>query len=1605
MNLSKVFLAISCIILLCTSQAFAQGAHSCPSDQLNDSLLIHDTQFSRSFFYMEQRLAEVQALPAEERSNVLYTLPVVVHVIHEGEPYGTSSNITDEQVISAIDALNEDFRRMLGTNGYGNGADVEIEFCLAQRDPNGQPSTGIVRVNGSSVPLYADQGIESSGGGGAVEESVKALSTWPRTSYINIWVVNEIDDNNAGNGVQGYAYFPINNPIDGIVILHNAFGTVGNLKTNTNMNRTLTHEIGHYLGLYHTFHDTSACGPETNCSTAGDRICDTPVTIQNSSCTSPACSGTQQVQNYMDYTPQTCQDMFSEGQKLRMRTTLETQRTTMLSSMGCMPVFTRDAGITYVQNPTGTICAGSVLPQVTLANFGSATLTSVTINYNIDGVGSTTQSWTGSLVSGAQTTITLNAINPSAGAHTLYVWTTNPNAQSDQNTSNDQATGAFTVSSGAAAQLVVTLDYFGGETTWNITDASNVALVSGGPYQNNAQGTQITEAVCLSPGCYTLNFFDAYGDGQGFTSGNYVLRNSNNVVLASATGNWGDVSSNNFCLEGTPPPTGTAPVASFTVQDNTICKNVQIDFTSTSTNTPTSYSWTFAGGTPATSTVQNPQNITWATPGYYNVTLTASNAYGSNTYVCSNCITVYADPTSALTGTNPSCNGGSNGNITNVVSGASPFNYAWSNGATTQNISNVPAGAYSVTVTSAQGCSIQQSATLNSPAAMNITGSTTNPSCSGANTGSITATATGGTGSKTYAWNNGATGATASSLAAGTYTVTATDANGCTKTQSFTLTAAGTMSVTGTVTNPLCNIGNTGSITATAAGGTGNKTYAWSNGATGATANNLAAGTYTVTATDAAGCTATQSFTLAAPSVMTISGTTTNPLCNTGNTGSITVSTTGGTGSKTYTWSNGATGATASNLAAGNYTVTATDANGCTKTQSFTLNAPGTMTISGTTTNPLCNTGNTGSITVSATGGTGSKTYTWSNGAIGATAGNLAAGSYTVTATDANGCTKTQSFTLTAPGALQSGLVDNDIPCSAQFGSAQVTPSGGTAPYSVVWSTSATGNSVSNLSAGSYSVIVTDANGCSVSNNYVITQTASLNVNINAANVSCFGGNNGSAIAAATGGNNVYSYVWSNGATTASINSLQPGQYSVIVTDGSGCQGSDDITISQPQELALALFKQDISCFGLNDGTANVTATGGVSPYDYEWNNGGTASNISNCNEGTYSVLVTDSNGCTEQASVVVVEPSLMVANTVILDGESCFGNDGSAVVNVMGGSPGYFIVWNDGTISQTLSQAAAGDYFVSITDVNGCALTANVTIPFDCKTSVPTTQLIDTDCGAVNLPLNGFITCEQVPNASMFMWRFLSTSGVVISDEYSLGNSFMISQIPGVTQGMHYKVAIKALVNNVYGAFGALCDFGLAGNEPASTTSLSDEDCDAVIVEWGQTLEATVVPGAMTYQWHITGNNYDWTTYTDANVLTISENMSLQPNEVYSVQIRCAMGQGVFTEWGAICQFTMGIATGIDDSAIPEYLLIYPNPNGGENIFFDFSNLPEGSIVQDLTIYGTNGNLVEKFNTTLNPESQKIIEYRFAQKLAAGMYVMHYKLNDKEAEIKLIVR
>ncbi|MEN9640765.1 MAG: hypothetical protein RLZZ262_2634 [Bacteroidota bacterium] len=1502
----------------------AQTNHDCASDHLNDSLMIHNQGFSRSYFYMEQKLAQMSALNEADRTNDIYSIPVVVHIIHEGEPYGTGSNISDEQIFSAIEALNEDFRHMAGTNGYGDGPDIGIEFCLAARTPTGTATNGILRVNGSSVTNYSTMGIEASGGNGADEAAVKALSTWPRDQYMNIWVVNEIENNDAGNGIQGYAYFPFNSPLDGIVILHNAFGTVGNVKSNTDMNRTLTHEVGHFFGLYHTFHDTSSCTGESSCSTQGDRVCDTPVTIQSASCTNPACSGTQQVENYMDYTPETCQNMFSEGQKLRMRTTLETQRTTLLSSLGCMPVFTRDAGITAILSPTGTGCAGGVSPQVTLTNFGSSAITTVAILYNVDGGANSTFNWTGNLASGASTTVTLGSINPSSGDHTLYAWTNNPNGQSDQNTSNDQSNGTFSISTGAPAILTVTLDYFGSETTWNISQGTTI-LLTGGPYVNNQQGLQVNTNICLSAGCYTLTMLDQYGDGQGFTNGSYALTSPTGTVLANGSGNWGADNIHTFCLEDT-TPVGTPPVASMTIQDNSVCRNAQVDFTSTSTNSPTSYLWTFEGGTPSTSTSANPQNIIWAAAGTYDVTLTATNAYGSNTYTCANCMTIFAGSTVTLSTTQPLCSTGNTGAILSNVSGTSPYTYSWSNNATTSNLTNLAPGSYTVTVTDGNGCTTTASSTLTAPSAVTISGTATQPGCSSG--GSITVTTAGGTGTRTVTWSNGATGNTISNLQPGSYTATVTDANGCTASTAFSITSVSSIVIAGSVTPISCPSFTNGAIAVTASGGTGNKTFSWSNGATGGSISNLPAGTYTVTATDAAGCTATQSFTVIAPSAIVLTGTVTNVTCN------------GGTN---------------------------------------------------------------GSITVNATGGTGNKTFSWSNGMTGASISNLTAGTYNVTVTDANGCIKLQSYTVTQPSQLVTNLSEFDIACGGEFGTAQMAPTGGTSPYTYSWSSGGNASTASNLSTGEYTATVTDVNNCTASTSFSITAQAGLSVVITKMDLSCNGSADGSATALCNGGTGVYTYEWNTGAVSSSISGLSAGSYGVTVVDSEGCQGTASTIIEEPIVLSVAIFKQDEQCFNNNNGTATATAIGGVAPYSYQWSNGETTAFISGLAGGVYNLIVTDANGCMVSESIEIESAQLMIASTMLLSEETCEGNNGSALLSIEGGSPGYFISWSNGSNNTLLDQVAAGTYIWNATDVNGCTMNGQVLIPYNCVVDIAPTQLTDEYCNATDVAMSDIIYCNPVDGASMYLWRFVNSAGALVSDEYSLGTAFYTSQIPGVQSGMYYAVMVKALVGEDWGPFGATCGMTIAGQTEEILPGLIAEDCGTIITEWGHIIHSVIVPNAINYQWHITGPNYDWTTFTTNPILAIESAMQLELGNTYDVQMRCAMGNYTFTEWGEPCSFTVEVVDNVEDmSGWTGIVSVYPNPNNGELLHF---NIPPNTIVKNIELFGMNGQIVQRFTTELNSMQGQQQELRFIQTLPTGIYILRYEFNGILNEEKLMVQ
>jgi gliding motility-associated-like protein len=651
------------------------------------------------------------------------------------------------------------------------------------------------------------------------------------------------------------------------------------------------------------------------------------------------------------------------------------------------------------------------------------------------------------------------------------------------------------------------------------------------------------------------------------------------------------------------------------------------------------------------------------------------------------------------------------------------------------------AGTYTCTITDANGCAITKTITVTQPTAITATSTTVTATCGNPN-GSATVTPSGGTPGYTYSWSpSGGTGATATGLAAGNYTCTITDANGCTFTRSVTIVNAGSPTATiSASTNILCNGGNNGSATVTASGGTGPYTYAWTpSGGTGATASGLTAGSYTVTVTDANGCSATASVTLTQPPALTASATASPVLCNGGNTGGEVITPAGGTPGYTYSWApSGGTGATASNLSAGTYTCTVTDSHGCTTTASATVTQPTALTATNSTTPVLCNGGNTGTASVAASGATPGYTYSWApSGGTGATASNLTAGTYTCTITDANGCSITSSVTVTQPTAVSATATTVQAICGNPNGSATVTPSGGTPGYTYSWAPSGgTGATATGLAAGSYTCTITDANACTFTISVTITNAGSPTASIvSSVNILCNGGNNGSATATATGGTGPYTYAWTpSGGNAATASGLTAGSYTVTATDANGCTSTASVTLTQPPALTASATSTPVLCNGGNTGSSICALVGGVGPYIYSWSpSGGTGSTAPNLVAGTYTCTVTDANGCTTTATTTVTQPT-QLTSTISMTPVLCNGgNTGTATVVASNATPGYTYSWAPtGGTGATASGLTAGGYTCTITDANGCSITASITVTEPTAISL-TTSFVQSTCGNPN--------------------------------------------------------------------------------------------------------------------------------------------------------------------------------------------------------------------------------------------------------------------------------
>lgn len=777
--------------------------------------------------------------------------------------------------------------------------------------------------------------------------------------------------------------------------------------------------------------------------------------------------------------------------------------------------------------------------------------------------------------------------------------------------------------------------------------------------------------------------------------------------------------------------TTSSTAASCTAATGTATANV------TGGTSPYTYAWS-SGGTTA--------SVSGLVAGTYTVTVTDSKGCTQTASVTVG--TLAGGTATASTVSNVSCNGGSNGSATvTMAGGAAPFTYAWSSGATTATAAGLPAGTYSVTVTDVNGCTSTSSTTITQPTALTLSAAHTNVSCNGGNNGTATATAGGGTGAITYAWSpSGGTAATATGLAAGTYTVTITDANGCTANTTQTITQPIALTISASMNPTKCAGSCDGQAMSAASGGTGAYTYQWSDPLSQTTANAflLCAGAYTVTVTDANGCTATATTTVTEPAPLASTVTITNAHCGNAD-GSACVTITGGTPAYTYSWSNGSTTNCISSVVAGAYVLTVTDANLCTLAVPATITDLGAPTISIlSSTNVSCFGDNDGSATVNPSGGTVPYTIQWDAAAASQTtptASNLTAGTYGVTLTDAAGCITSTSVTITEPALLVHNVNTYDPTCFGFCdGSLAAFSAGGTAPYAYQWvnsggATIGTLDSIPGLCDGTYTVNITDANGCALSANYILTQPVPVSATLSSTNVTCFGACNGTATATPIAGVAPFSYTWTTGQTTQTATGLCAGATSVTVTDADGCTASYAATITEPTVLDVVISaSQMVSCAGLCDGFADINITGGTAPYSVLWSNG-TTSNLNNslCT-GTYTVTVTDANGCQDTTSIVIAQPGGLVVTVSGVDLVCNNQCNGSATASITGGTTPYTMLWDDPTLSNTpnITNVCAGFYTIVVTDANGCFVSQSINIsqPPAINMSLAAT---DANCGQNN--------------------------------------------------------------------------------------------------------------------------------------------------------------------------------------------------------------------------------------------------------------------------------
>jgi large repetitive protein len=750
-----------------------------------------------------------------------------------------------------------------------------------------------------------------------------------------------------------------------------------------------------------------------------------------------------------------------------------------------------------------------------------------------------------------------------------------------------------------------------------------------------------------------------------------------------------------------------------------------------------------------------------------------------------------------LTSVGVSCFGGNNGSATVSLSGGiQPYSFLWSNNQTLATATNFPAGAATVTITDANGCTTTGSTTITEPTELTLTTDTDSVFCRFGNTGMAEAIAVGGTFPYSFLWSNGRNTAINNNLVAGSYAVTVTDFNNCRVNANVTIGQPATAVLANIIqsNNPTCNSFTNGDATVNGSGGTPNYTFVWSNGQTSVTATGLGAGSYQVTVIDQRGCTATANTNLSQPSALVATASVfsnyngADVTCPNAADGIARVLVSGGAGGYSYVWSTVPVQNTAiaNNLTAGTYQVTVSDVSGCQLVRSVTLVNPVPLAATETNIDVFCNGGNTGQIIVNATPNTGTigingyeyaifgpnqvgNVFSGNNSFFG-----LSVGTYTIVVRDGNNCTLPVSVAITEPTVLALAVSNTAVTCfGTATGTATAVATGGVAPYTFRWSNGQSTAMATALAAGGYAVTATDANGCDRVQQTIITEPTVLQATVATQGVSCNGGNNGTATVTAQGGTAPYTFRWSNSQTAQTANALIAGAANVTVTDANNCQTIINFTITEPLGLTASVSPQAVTCGGGSNGQATANPLGGTAPYTYLWVNGQTAQTATGLTAGTYSVVVSDANGCQTNATTTINQPSaLNILVSSFTDTRCSNSTDGTATAQASGGTAPYRFAWSNGQTTLTATGLAANtNYNVTVTDANGCQNQTLISVGSPTAIQLNNFTIVDVTCRGGNNGRAGTFATGGTPPYS-FRWsnnQTTATATGLIAGLYSL--------------------------------------------------------------------------------------------------------------------------------------------------------------------------------------------------------------------------------------------